>query len=191
MDIKDFKEKDLNSFDDEFATREWICDKCGKVVDIENARIAWKFTVDKNQIPHLIVPLGIYHKDCAPRFARSDFMAQPYLEMEDACYGPDGLSMLLDYAEQIPLLRDDFLKLIRRIFIPKYERLNKYTATALKNGVFKPNDALFTPFQLEFVEIEKDIKRNPEQYKHTLSKEEIQSVKDLLAKMKLGSQASA
>lgn len=191
MDIKDFKEKDLNSFDDEFATREWICDKCGKVVDIENARIAWKFTVDKNQIPHLIVPLGIYHKDCAPRFARSDFMAQPYLKMEDACYGPDGLSMLLDYAEQIPQLHDDFLELIRRIFIPRYERLHKFAKIALDKGTIQPNDVAITPDQTDFDEIEKDIKTNPEQYKHTLSKEEVQAVKDLLAKMRINPQATA
>ena len=165
MDIKDFEEKDSNSFEDEFATQEWVCDKCGKVVCVENAVIAWKFTIDKNQIPHLAVPLGIYHKDCAPHFSRSDFMAQPYLSMKDAYYGPDGLSMLLDYAEQIPQLRDGFLKLVRRIFIPRYERLNRYAATALKNGIFEPNDFLITPLQFEFDEIEKDLKNNPDRYK--------------------------
>ncbi len=183
-------DNELNSFDK--APCEWICDKCGKTVSVSNAVIGWKFSIDTHHIPRLIVPLGIYHLKCTPRFTRSgDRLALPHIDMCQACDGPDGLSLLLDYAEQIPQLRDDFLKLIRRIFIPKYEQLNKYADIALNNGTIIQNDVVITPDQADFDEIEKDIKRNPEQYKHTLSKEEVQAVKDLLAKMRINPQATA
>ena len=145
-------DNELNSFDK--APCEWICDKCGKTVSVSNAVIGWKFSIDTHHIPRLIVPLGIYHLKCTPRFTRSgDRLALPHIDMCQACDGPDGLSLLLDYAEQIPQLRDDFLKLIRRIFIPKYEQLNKYADIALNN--------------------------------------EVQAVKDLLAKMRINPQATA
>lgn len=166
MDIKDFEGKDLNSFDDEFATREWICDKCGKMASVNDAVIGWRISIDKHHIPRLTVPLGIYHLKCTPHFTRSEGReALPHIDMSQAFDGPNGLSLLLDYAEQLPLLRDGFLKLIRRIFIPRYERLNRYASTALKNGVFEPNDVLTTPLQFEFDEIEKDLERNPDRYK--------------------------
>ena len=154
-----------NSFTSKYVTTEWVCDKCGQTVSIENGVIGWKFSIDKNQIPHLVVPLGIYHKCCSPHFSRSNLMEQPYIDMAAACCGPDGLSLLLDYAEQIPLLRDDFLKIVRRIFIPRFERLNKYADIALKNGLITPNNVVITPFQYDFDELEKDLEAHPERYK--------------------------
>lgn len=181
--------KEFNCFDE--APNEWICDKCGKTVSMSDAVIGWKFSIDIHQIPRLSVPLGIYHLKCSPRFTRSAGpLALPHIDMSLACDGPNGLSLLLDYAEQIPQLHDDFLKLIRRIFIPRYEQLNKYADIALNNGTIKQNDVVITPDQTDFDEIEKDIKTNPEQYKHTLSKEEVQAVKDLLSKMRINPQAT-
>lgn len=183
-------DKELNSFKE--SPREWICDKCGKTVPMSNAVIGWKFSIDVHNIPRLKIPLGIYHLKCTPRFTRSDGrQALPHIDMDLACDGPNGLSLLLDYAEQIPQLHDDFLELIRRIFIPRYERLHKFAKIALNKGTIQPNDVVITPDQTDFDEIEKDIKTNPEQYKHTLSKEEIQAVKDLLAKMRINPQATA
>lgn len=156
---------DKNSFTGDHITSEWICDKCRKIVSSDKAVIGWKISVDKHQIPRLIVPLGIYHINCTPRFTRSDGqIALPHIDMM-ACDGPDGLSLLLDYAEQIPMLRDDFLKLIRRIYIPRYESLNKHTGVAIKKGIVKKNDVVITPFQFDYDKIEEDIKKNPDLYK--------------------------
>lgn len=148
---------DENFFDNKMETNEWYCDKCDKLVSLENAVISWKISLDVNHIPHLKTPVGIFHKKCSPRFSRKDLMAQPYLDIIKHAEGPNGLSTLLDYAKSSPLLTNGFIDVIQRIFIPGYESVRKHLESDKINKIIPS-----TPWQEEIKEILKKIKESKE-----------------------------